>query len=453
MRPTPVRIDGLDLVVWKIPVDAAGEEQWRCFSDMCPHRLAPLSEGRIEPKTGNLQCAYHGWEFNGDGACERIPQVDEESSVKMRQNQKSCTVAFPLELAMNVLWVWLGEGPPKGSPKDLVRNTALEDEEFYSTYTRDLPYGFDALVENLLDVSHIPFAHHGLQGTRDDAAPITMTMAEVDKDDEDGNLINFDFTDRTMKMSREASLVLRSPFFFFYDGKMFPEESADKNEVDNFSARRGLESAVDAEFRPFRLNVICVPVAPGMSRLILVNARKPGTESLFSKFPAWIVHLLSNKFLDSDLAFLHYQERTLRRDTLGGEPRSADKWQTGYFMPAESDKSVGAWRRWLATEGARCVECGFAEHLPASPLRRDQILDRFTQHTAHCVQCRGALDDFDVWQRALGVTGVGSLILDRLSIGPTPVWLAAEIFAIIAVVGLERVKKEFHFVDYEHYKS
>ena len=44
------------------------------FDDACPHRLAPLSDGRID-KLGRLQCAYHGWCFNGSGHCKLIPQA------------------------------------------------------------------------------------------------------------------------------------------------------------------------------------------------------------------------------------------------------------------------------------------------------------------------------------------------------------------------------------------
>ena len=50
------------------------------------------------------------------------------------------------------------------------------DFKVASTYTRDLPYGYDGLIENLIDVSHVPFAHHGLQGTREDAVPVSMTI-------------------------------------------------------------------------------------------------------------------------------------------------------------------------------------------------------------------------------------------------------------------------------------
>ncbi|CAN1290712.1 Protochlorophyllide-dependent translocon component 52, chloroplastic [Linum perenne] len=53
---------GLDLVVWW----DRNEGAWKVFDDMCPYRLAPLSEGRID-QWGRLQCVCHGWCFNGAG--------------------------------------------------------------------------------------------------------------------------------------------------------------------------------------------------------------------------------------------------------------------------------------------------------------------------------------------------------------------------------------------------
>eukprot|EP00882_Tetradesmus_deserticola_P001685 GHRQ01001813.1.p1 GENE.GHRQ01001813.1~~GHRQ01001813.1.p1 ORF type:complete len:265 (+),score=67.45 GHRQ01001813.1:363-1157(+) len=54
-KPTATQLLGLDLVLWR---DQQG--QWRAFRDACPHRLAPLSQGRIDDVTGNLYCNYHG---------------------------------------------------------------------------------------------------------------------------------------------------------------------------------------------------------------------------------------------------------------------------------------------------------------------------------------------------------------------------------------------------------
>jgi phenylpropionate dioxygenase-like ring-hydroxylating dioxygenase large terminal subunit len=43
-RPHAVRLLNEPLVLWR---DAGGA--WRAFADRCPHRLAPLSEGRVDP--------------------------------------------------------------------------------------------------------------------------------------------------------------------------------------------------------------------------------------------------------------------------------------------------------------------------------------------------------------------------------------------------------------------
>lgn len=36
-------------------------------------RLAKLSEGQLID--GRLECLYHGWQFEGEGKCVKIPQV------------------------------------------------------------------------------------------------------------------------------------------------------------------------------------------------------------------------------------------------------------------------------------------------------------------------------------------------------------------------------------------
>lgn len=69
-RPLPLMLLGQPLVIWRHAT--AG---WLVMSDMCPHRLAPLSEGRLEAGGTRLACAYHGWEFNQAGTCTRVPQV------------------------------------------------------------------------------------------------------------------------------------------------------------------------------------------------------------------------------------------------------------------------------------------------------------------------------------------------------------------------------------------
>lgn len=163
-------------------------EGWRAFSDVCPHRLIPLTEGRISAD-GNLQCGYHGWEFEGSGSCVAIPQGGNP------RNPRACAVAYQAAerqgehcahsglrmhvtqhkqfssspgaqhvtlLAAGLLWVRLQKDT--GSQPDTSDIPILPewDEGWIESGTfRDLPYDYSTLLENLLDVSLPPGGAHG----------------------------------------------------------------------------------------------------------------------------------------------------------------------------------------------------------------------------------------------------------------------------------------------------
>ncbi len=64
----PTRLLGRDLVAWR---DAEG--QAHVWEDLCIHRGARLSKGWITENT--VVCPYHGWRYNGSGACVLIPSA------------------------------------------------------------------------------------------------------------------------------------------------------------------------------------------------------------------------------------------------------------------------------------------------------------------------------------------------------------------------------------------
>ena len=45
-------------------------------------------------------------------------------------------------------------------------------------YMRELPYGFEILLENLVDPAHVPFAHSGIIGDRYEHSVSQMTINE-----------------------------------------------------------------------------------------------------------------------------------------------------------------------------------------------------------------------------------------------------------------------------------
>jgi pheophorbide a oxygenase len=103
--PTPFQLLNRDLVIWKDP----NSGEWVALDDRCPHRLAPLSEGRID-ETGCLQCSYHGWSFDGSGACTKIPQAAPEGlEARAVRSPRACATKFPTLLSQGLLFVWPDE--------------------------------------------------------------------------------------------------------------------------------------------------------------------------------------------------------------------------------------------------------------------------------------------------------------------------------------------------------
>ena len=67
-KPLKVQMLGQRFALWR---DAKGAV--RCVSDTCTHRSGSLGDGRV--RNGCIECPYHGWTFQGDGTCVRIPSL------------------------------------------------------------------------------------------------------------------------------------------------------------------------------------------------------------------------------------------------------------------------------------------------------------------------------------------------------------------------------------------
>ena len=70
--PLKVRALNLDFVVFR---DEQG--QAHCLANTCVHRGGSLAGGQV--KGDCIQCPYHGWQFDGEGLCQRIPSLGPEA--------------------------------------------------------------------------------------------------------------------------------------------------------------------------------------------------------------------------------------------------------------------------------------------------------------------------------------------------------------------------------------
>jgi phenylpropionate dioxygenase-like ring-hydroxylating dioxygenase large terminal subunit len=152
----PVTLLDDNLVFYR---NAAGDAV--AMDDLCPHRLAPLSLGKLLPD-GNLQCGYHGLEFAPDGECVKNPH----GSGKVPKN---CRVRTYRVLEKHtLLWIWMGDATPNES---LVPEFSyLDKDSGYDVGRRDtitMETNYRNIVDNLMDLSHASFLHDGLLGNAD----------------------------------------------------------------------------------------------------------------------------------------------------------------------------------------------------------------------------------------------------------------------------------------------
>lgn len=168
-RPLAVTLQGRPLVVFRAKDGAPS-----ALSDRCPHRNVPLSLGRV--RQGELECAYHGWRFDGGGQCTAVPGLPDGAEVSLKSR---CAEAWPVRESQGYVWVYSTPSVTPASPPFLFPHL---DEAGYSTVRRD--YAVDAtlhaVVENVLDVPHTAFLHGGLFRTAEKKNVIDVVVRRHD---------------------------------------------------------------------------------------------------------------------------------------------------------------------------------------------------------------------------------------------------------------------------------
>lgn len=370
-RPHAMQLLGTDIVLWR---DGSGK--WRCFEDACPHRLAPFSEGRVE-SDGTLLCSYHAWRFNGDGNCVSIPQSkDEHTQAKHCSNRKSCAISYPTQERQGILWVWAESGFNAQLESELQTPRLILELENYSDKevqlyrnVRDLPFGWDFFMENVIDPAHVPVAHHGILGNRyQDAQYFDMI--------------------RLRDMSTEEG----------FSFKVMPTPANVEQWVYDFQPPCHLKiTSIFKNGTKLIVGLYAIPTRPGwcrhiQSQVLIKNeaGRTRGLGFFGLKMPVWLSHVLASKFLHQDLVFLHYQEKILAK-------RQTGKWQDVVYTPNPQDKMVIVFRKWWETRVRFGIPwaSGCSPNLPAPERDKQKLFDVWTTHTQHCKVCQDTLKNIN----------------------------------------------------------
>ena len=145
--PLRVRLFGENLIAFR------GEDGTIALvGEHCPHRRASLYFGRNEDD--GIRCLYHGWKFNGAGACVDMPSEPDESNFKA----KVAIPAYACVERCGVVWTYMG--PHQSAPPPLAHLEWMElPESHYVGGKRVQPTNWAQALEGEIDQSHVSFLH------------------------------------------------------------------------------------------------------------------------------------------------------------------------------------------------------------------------------------------------------------------------------------------------------
>lgn len=409
-RPTSFTLLERNLVIWW----DENQTQWRVFDDQCPHRLAPLSEGRINEQ-GCLECPYHGWTFSGTGNCTSIPQQPENTQAET--SSRATVTSLPTQVRQGLLFVYGGK-PENAEQTPVPTIDVLEENtgEWVCLNTfRDLPYDALTLMENVLDSSHIPYTHHKTVGNRANVAPVEL---EVTASGKWGFKGVWEEGPRKGTLGRQETTFI-APNMMWHD-------------------------LTSKQFGRTLTVVYATPIRKGECRLF---ARFPFKfASAMPKFfiqltPRWYSHLGQNNVLEDDQIFLHYQERYLEKK--GGSPNISK----AFYLPTKADLFVFEFHSWLNQYQAQ----PFPNHRLSPALPREVLLDRYHSHTENCSSCRTALKNLQRIKVGLVVTiaivwGVVTLLFGLVNLPLIPmIFLSLTLpLGVILWFLLSKLEKQFY---------
>jgi len=121
------------------------------LDDRCPHRWAPLSEGRVDGD--QIVCPYHGMRFAADGSCVHVP-------TQTKVPATADIASYPLRESGAFVWIWMGDPDAIADaepPVDL-GYTADPDWSVVTGYY-EVACNWVLIRENVLDLTHIPHLH------------------------------------------------------------------------------------------------------------------------------------------------------------------------------------------------------------------------------------------------------------------------------------------------------
>lgn len=148
-EPLGVRRMGVDLVLFR-----GRDGRIACLRDRCPHKGVKLSRGSV--RDGHLQCAYHGFRYDTDGQCVRMPVIGAAGRIP----KTMCTPSYIVRERFGLVWLWWGEARAEDALPAIRMWPVFErPSRADAELSWEQPVHYTRYVESLTEGYHVPYVH------------------------------------------------------------------------------------------------------------------------------------------------------------------------------------------------------------------------------------------------------------------------------------------------------
>lgn len=309
-KPKSITALGQKFVVWR-----DGKGQVHCLSDLCVHRGGSLAGGWLTADKSEVVCPYHGWEFDGDGACTKIPAHPQRGIPK-----KARVDSYPITERYGLIWAFLGDLPEEERPP-IPEVPELEDPRFKKIYGEFYwNVNYERALENAMDPSHAAYVHGNRFGNLD--------KPEVS-----------DFEVQTTQWSGLAQIPLYPPTGNSKGswGRMFRKAQKDAHKTDDFRLD------TKAGYYMPAMNLLSVPLPFGT--MFLFDCHVPISEKRTRTIYVGLRDFLKSDWADKD-AHKRIQYIFKQDDSVIQEQRpELIPFKLSDELPVRSDALQVAYRR------------------------------------------------------------------------------------------------------------
>ena len=129
--------------------------------DICPHRAAPLSAGKLVDRPGEgetIECPYHGWRFRPDGVCAAIPSLVEDQAFEANRIRVR---SYPVRESQGIVFVWMASDARNPMEPDHAPPVfpGVVGGQAKLVEAMDFDSHIDHAVVGLMDPAHGPYVH------------------------------------------------------------------------------------------------------------------------------------------------------------------------------------------------------------------------------------------------------------------------------------------------------